>query len=80
VKSFLLHHHHEPSECRAAFAAWHGFTSPLRHQTARCSCTNGAHELWWEVQAQDAAHALTLLPAFVARRTTAVEIREVPIP
>ena len=34
---FVLVHHHEPDECRFAFAAWKGFDSPLRHQPAVAS-------------------------------------------
>ncbi len=77
---FLLHHRHEPGECAAAYAAWTGFTSPLRHQAAASTCLAGGHALWWRVQADDAAAALALLPRFVARRTVPIEIRDVEIP
>ena len=77
---FLLHHCHEPHECAAAFAAWTGFSSPLRHQLAASTCLVGGHALWWRVQAADAAAALALLPRFVARRTVPIEFRDVEIP
>jgi hypothetical protein len=77
---FLLHHEHEPHECAAAFAAWAGFDSPLRHGTAESTCLTGGHALWWRVQAPDQASALTQLPGYVAERTTPIEIREIQIP
>jgi hypothetical protein len=77
---YLLHHQHAPGECAAAFAAWSGFTSPLRHHTAASTCLAGGHDLWWRVQAEDRGAALALLPRFVARRTSPIEIREVDIP
>jgi hypothetical protein len=36
--------------------------------------------LWWKVDAPDAAFALVLLPPYVAARSTAEPIRELPIP
>ena len=77
---FLLDHHHEPHECAAVFAAWQGFTSPLRHGRAPSTCLAGGHGLWWRVEASDAAGALAFLPRFVADRTTPIEVREVEIP
>lgn len=77
---FLLHHQHQPHECAAAFAAWQGFDSPLRHRTARSSCLTGGHGVWWTVEAADRAGALALLPRFVATRTTPIQIREVDVP
>ena len=77
---FLLHHQHAPAECAAAFAAWTGFTSPLRHRWAASTCLVGGHALWWRVEADDAAAAMALLPKFLARRTVPVEIREIEIP
>jgi hypothetical protein len=77
---FLLHHHHQPHECAAAFAAWQGFDSPLRHRRAPSSCLAGGHGLWWQVEAPDQAGALALLPRFVAERTRAIQVREVQIP
>jgi hypothetical protein len=77
---FLLHHQHEPGDCEAAFAAWTGFASPLRHRPAASTCLAGGHALWWRVQAEDGAAALGLLPRFVADRTTATQVRDVEIP
>jgi len=77
---FLLHHQHAPADCAASFAAWTGFESPLRHESAASTCLTGGHALWWRVQAADAAAALALLPRFLARRTVPIEIREVEIP
>lgn len=77
---YLLHHRHEPRECAASFAAWKGFSSPLRRQTALCSCLEGGHETWWRVQVADSNEALALLPDFVAERTTPIQTREVQIP
>jgi hypothetical protein len=77
---FLLDHRHEPHECRAAFASWRGFDSPLRHRSAPSTCLAGGHALWWRVEAADGAGALALLPPFVADRTNAIEVRDVEIP
>ncbi len=77
---FVLHHQHEAHECAAAFAAWQGFTSPLRHHRAPSSCLTGGHGLWWRVEAPDRRAALGLLPRFVAERTTPIQVREVEIP
>jgi hypothetical protein len=77
---FLLVHSHAPYECAAAFAAWQGFDSPLRHGRVPSSCLAGGHGLWWQVEAPDATGALALLPRFVAERTSAVAVREVRIP
>jgi hypothetical protein len=77
---FLLHHRHEPHECRAAFASWKGFASPLRHHRAVGSCLTGGHELWWDVLAGSEHEALALLPTFVAARTHVTPIGEVEIP
>ena len=80
MPSFLLSHQHEPRECAAAFAAWHGFDSPLRAGRAPSSCLAGEHGIWWLVDAPDGAGALALLPRFVAERTTVTPVREVLIP
>jgi hypothetical protein len=80
MAAFLLQHQHEPHECAAAFAAWQGFDSPLRHGAVPSSCLVGGHGLWWRVEASDHAGALALLPRFVAERTTAIQVREVQIP
>jgi hypothetical protein len=80
MPTFLLAHRHEPNECPAAFAAWQGFDSPLRHSRAPSTCLAGGHGIWWRVEASDATGALALLPRFVADRTTAIEVRDVEIP
>jgi hypothetical protein len=80
MASFLLHHHHEPGDCAAAFAAWAGFESPLRRGQAASTCLTGGHSLWWRVQADNAAAALALLPRYVARRTVPIEVRDIEIP
>jgi hypothetical protein len=80
MASFLLHHRHEPDKCGVAFAAFKGHESPLRHAATISSCPVGGHEIWWVVEAGCAEAALDLLPDYVARRATAVTIREVQIP
>ncbi len=77
---FLLHHRHEPAECAAAFAAWQGFHSPLRHHPAPSTCLAGGHAIWWRVDARDQREAIALLPRFVGVRTTPVEVRDIEIP
>jgi hypothetical protein len=77
---FLLHHQHAPAECAAAFAAWLGFDSPLRGEAAASTCLQGGHALWWRVEAADRQGALALLPPYVAVRTEAIQVRDVPIP
>lgn len=77
---FRLHHRHTPDECAAAFASWRGFTSPLRQGTAVGSCLRGGHEVWWDVDAVDDTTALALLPPFVAARTDATRVQDLPIP
>jgi hypothetical protein len=80
MPAFRLHHRHAPSECAAAFAAWRGFRSPLRHRTTIGTCRLGGHELWWDVEAESAGAALALLPAYLAERTNAMAVEDVPIP
>jgi len=77
---FLLHHEHAAAECDAAFAAWTGFTSPLRHRPAASTCLAGGHAVWWRVEAVTAEAALALLPRYVRMRTTVTSIRDVEIP
>jgi hypothetical protein len=77
---FLLHHRHKPSECPAAFAAWSGFTSPLRHRATVGSCHFDDHQIWWEVEAATEGEALGHLPWFLAVRTKAIRVTEVAIP
>jgi hypothetical protein len=77
---YVLHHHHEPEDCAVAFAAWHGFRSPLRRQPALSTCLDGDHSIWWRVEAPDPTAALALLPRYVARRTRPIEVHDVDIP
>jgi len=80
IPTFLLHHRHAPAECRATFAAWKGFDSPLRQTSTFSSCPQGGHELYWRVEAADPAAARAQLPPFLASRTEVVEVSEVEIP
>ena len=80
MRTFVLHHRHEPHECDAVFAAWAGFQSPLRHGLVSSTCLGGGHGLYWTVQAADVEAALALLPPFVAERTQAIQVREVEVP
>ncbi len=80
MPSYLLHHAHDPAECDAAFAAWRGFDSPLRHRPAATTCLAGGHTVLWRVTAGDVAAALALLPRFVRRRTIVTAVRDVEIP
>jgi hypothetical protein len=77
---FLLHHRHEARECRAAFAAWKGFQSPLRHRSTTGSCLSGGHEIWWELEAATEEAALGHLPRYVAERTEAIRVSDVRVP
>jgi hypothetical protein len=77
---FLLHHRHEARECPAAFAAWKGFASPLRHRATIGSCLSGGHEVWWETEAMDEMEALAQLPHYVAARAQAIRVSEVQVP
>jgi hypothetical protein len=36
--------------------------------------------VWWTVEASDAHDALSQLPTYVADRTDAIEVSQVPIP
>jgi hypothetical protein len=80
MPTYVLAHRHKPEECAIAVAAWKGFASPLRHGRPLGSCANGGHSLWWKVDAADQREALELLPHYVAVRTVAEEVREVPLP
>lgn len=80
VPRFRLHHRHTATECPAVFASWRGFFSPLRHGVAVGSCARGRHDLWWDVDADNADAALALLPPFVADRTDATPVQDLPIP
>ena len=80
MAKFMLTHRHKPEECRIAFAAWHGFDSPLRRHSTLGSCAEGGHSLWWTVDSPDAGEALAQLPHYVAERTEVSPVSEVPIP
>lgn len=77
---FHVTHSHRPEECVAAFAAWHGFESPLRGTSTISSCLAGGHRIWWRVEAPGAEQALALLPPYIAERSDIAEVREVAIP
>jgi hypothetical protein len=77
---FLLHHTHAPQECPAAFAAWKGFSSPLRSIPTIGACLWGRHEIWWQLDAAGEHEALAHLPPYVADRTEAIRIGEVRVP
>ncbi len=80
MPKFVLMHEHKPEECAIAVAAWKGFVSPLRRGRPLGSCVKGGHRVWWTLEAASEAAALSLLPSYVARRTVAEEVREVPLP
>jgi hypothetical protein len=80
MATFVLDHRHRPDDCAIAIAAWKGFCSPLRHGVPLGSCVSGGHRLLWMVEAADAAAAPAQLPRYVAERTVAEEVREVPLP
>jgi hypothetical protein len=77
---FMVEHRHEPCECGVAYAAFKGHASPLRKSRTVSSCATGRHAIWWLVDAPSPQDALDLLPAYVAQRSTAVEVRKVVIP
>ena len=77
---YLLDHHHEPAECGVVFASFKGRDSPLRHRATLASCRSGEHSIWWTVEASSEADALSLLPPYVADRTTVTRVGEVRIP
>jgi hypothetical protein len=80
MPAFLLHHRHRPTECAAAFAAWTGFDSPLRHRAAASTCLAGGHALCWRGGDGDRQSALALLPRYLADRTDITEVRDIEIP
>jgi hypothetical protein len=80
VPRFLIHHRHEPQECRVAFVAFRGHDSTLRHKAALASCAFGDHAIWWTVDAASEQEALELLPFFVAERSTVTRVISVVIP
>ncbi|MHB1584572.1 MAG: hypothetical protein ACYCU7_18550 [Acidimicrobiales bacterium] len=80
MPTYQLLHQHQPDECRFAYAAWNGFSSPLRHQAALSSCARGGHRIWWTVEADGPEAALSLLPSYLAARCEVDPVSEVPIP
>jgi hypothetical protein len=80
VPQFLIHHRHAAADCGAVFASFHGFASPLRRRSTPSSCPCGGHDIWWCVEADDAAAALALLPFYVATRATATQVSAWCIP
>lgn len=80
MAQFIIHHKHEPTECAASIAAWHGFSSPLRGKTTPSACLFGGHQTWWKVDAEDADGALGLLPGFVATRADVFRVEELLVP
>jgi hypothetical protein len=80
MPDLLLQHQHDPGECETAFAAWRSFDSPLRGRPVPSTCLAGGHRIWWSVEAADEAHALALLPDFVAARTEVTAVRYVEVP
>jgi hypothetical protein len=80
VRRYLLSHSHTESECAAAFAAWSGVESRLRHERTIAGCEHGDHRVFWIVEAENEESALELLPGFVASRTEVTPVRDVLIP
>jgi hypothetical protein len=80
MPTYLLHHRHRPEECEAAFAAWQGFTSALRGSSAFSTCLEGGHDLWRLIPAPDSAAVISLVPKFVAERSSVVRVREISLP
>jgi hypothetical protein len=80
MRSYVLHHRHEPSECGPVFASFRGHESPLRHRATLGGCAFGGHAIWWVVEAACEADAFGLLPFYVAQRTIATRVAEIEIP
>jgi hypothetical protein len=77
---YLLQHQHLPRECGVVFKSFKGHDTPLRHQPTLASCRSGGHAIWWTVEAASEGDALSLLPTYVAKRTTIARVNEVEIP
>ena len=77
---FLLHSRHHETECRATYAAWRGFESPLGQSAPWASCLSGGHEVWWEADAEDETAALRQLPPYVAERSHAIRVTKARLP
>ena len=80
MRSYLIHHRHQPHQCGVAFASFRGHASSLRHRAALASCAFGGHAIWWIVHASSEEDALGHLPFFVAQRASVTEVRETEIP
>ena len=80
MKTYLLHHVHEPGECGIVYASFKGYQTPLRRRTTVASCHFGGHAIWWIVRALSEHDALAALPYFVASRTSAILVTGVRIP
>jgi hypothetical protein len=80
MRSYLIHHRHDPHHCGVVFASFRGHASALRHRVAFASCAFGGHAIWWIVHASSEEDALGHLPFFVAQRSFATEVRETEIP
>lgn len=80
MQKYVLQNRHVPAECGVIFAAFRGFSSPLRRTTAMASCRTGGHTVWWLVDADSEPAALDQLPPFVASRSAAFPVNEVRIP
>jgi hypothetical protein len=77
---YLLAHRHAARECAVVFAAFKGHDSPLRHLPVIATRASGGREIRWIADAPQAYGTLALLPFYVARRTTAIAVRELRIP
>jgi hypothetical protein len=80
MPKFVLQHRHQARECRTAYAAWSGFSSPLREQPTLACCASGGHRIFWVVTAADKHSALAQLPDWLAARTEETEVQDVAIP
>jgi hypothetical protein len=80
MSRYLLERRHEPRECGVVFASFKGHASPLRHQATLASCRSGGHAIWWTVETETEEDALSLLPPYVAKRTTVARVSEIDIP
>jgi hypothetical protein len=77
---YMLEHRHAPRECGVVFASFNAFESPLRHKEVCATCSFGTHRIWWELEADTEAEALSQLPHYVAERTTVTRVRLVQVP
>ena len=77
---YILEHRHAPRECGVVFASFNAFDSPLRHKVVSATCSFGTHRIWWELEADTEAEALSQLPDYVAERTTVTRVRQLRMP